>query len=165
MQLSLYNAIKAQLETLTELKYVALFNNQFELESENISFGYPCVLIEFSNISYSDFLNGVQKYQMNVNLHIGFESYKTEDTSILTLKQNVQAKMFQFQNGYETKMLRRAEVQNFNHNNIQEYVITYSVSGKDYADSLPATEADVDTLVTTISPQIQNDIIKTGIPL
>lgn len=165
MQLSFYNALKAKLETLTGIKYVALWNNQFNVEDENISFGYPCVFIEFANITYSDYTNGVQKYQMNVYLHIGFESYKTEDTDILTLKQTVQAAVFQFQNGYETKMLRRSETQDFNHSNIQEYIIGYAVSGKDYADNLPDTDVTVTTLTAIISPQIQSSIIKTGIPL
>ena len=78
MQLDFYNALKAQIETLTSLKYVALWNNQFSREDVNVSFGYPCVFIEFDNIVYSDYLNGMQKYSMNVNLHLGFEIHQIE---------------------------------------------------------------------------------------
>lgn len=165
MQLDFYNALKTKIETLTTLKYVALWNNQFDRESENVAFGYPCVFIEFTNINYADYLNGQQKYNMNVNLHLGFESYKNEDTAILQLKQDLQATVFQFQQGYETKMLRRSETQNFDHPNIQEYIITYTVSGMDYARNLPSTEADVTTLDLTLEPIITNDIIKTASPV
>lgn len=163
MQLELYNALKTQIETLTTLKYVALWNNQFERENVNIPFGFPCCFIEFADIVYSDLLNGTQMFSMNVKLHLGFESYKTEDTDILSLKQDLHAKVHTFSQGYNTKLLRREETQNFDHDNVQEYIIAYAVSGKDYSKStLPTTEATVDTLVTTISPQITNDIIKTG---
>lgn len=164
MQLDFYNALKTKIETLSSIKYVALWNNQFVHENENVSFNYPCVFIEFDNIVYSDYLNGMQKYSMNVNLHLGFESYKTEDTDILQIKQDLQVTVFLFQQGYETKMLRRAETQNFDHNNIQEYIITYSVSGRDFANNLPATDATVTTLTTIIDPIITNDIIKTASP-
>lgn len=163
MQLDFYNALKTQIETLTSLKYVALWNNQFDRESENVAFGYPCVFIEFTNVAYTDFLNGQQKYNMNVNLHLGFESLKTEDTAILQLKQDLQAVVFQFQQGYETKMLRRSETPNYDHPNIQEYIITYSVSGKDYANNLPTTEVTA-TLDLTTELVITNDTIKTASP-
>jgi hypothetical protein len=46
MQLAIYNQLKARIETLTALKYVALWNNQFEREDINIPFNYPCCFIE-----------------------------------------------------------------------------------------------------------------------
>ena len=169
MQLALYNALKTQIETLASLKYVALWNNQFQSENENVSFNYPCCFIEFTNINYSDHLNGIQSYEMDVNLHLGFESYKTEDTSILTLKQDLNAKVHTFSSvnmPMNTRILRRSEAQNFNHDNIQEYIITYRVTGKDVTvNTLPSTDATVTTLITNVSPQIQNIIIKTGIPI
>lgn len=166
MQLALYNALKTQIETLTELQYVSLWNNQFVREEENVTFGFPCVFIEFTNINYSDYLQGNQKFQMDVNIHIGFQSKATEDTDILRLKQDVQAVIHFFQQGYNTKMLRRAEAQNFDHDNVQEYIITYAVSGKDFTtDKLPSTEVTVTDLDLTLEPQISNDIIKTDTPI
>lgn len=165
MQLELYNALKAQIETLTSLKKVGLWNNQFEREDINVAFGYPCCWIEFADIQYSDYLKGEQQVSMNVNLHLGFESYKTEDTAILTLKQQLHAKVQCLSVGsYWTKMLRRSEVQNFDHPNIQEYIITYAVSGKDYTTvTLPATQVQVDTLITNNDPVIDNPVVRTGV--
>lgn len=164
MQLELYNALKSRVETLTSLKKVGLWNNQFERENVNVPFGYPCCFIEFADISYSDYLKGEQLVTMTVNFHLGFESYKTEDTDIFTLKQQLHAKIQGYTTGYWTKMLRRAEVQNFDHTNVQEYIISYSVTGKDYTTLTTATtEATVDTLNVIDSPVIDNSNIRTGV--
>ena len=164
MQLALYNAIKTRLETISDLKYVALWNNQFEREEENVSFNYPCAFIEFSDISYLDDLNLRQRCNMTVNIHIGFESYKTEDTSILTLKQTVNAVLHGKSIANQTRMLRRAETQNFDHTNVQEYIIGYNVEGNDItAMNLPTEQATINTLDITIDPQISNFSIRTGV--
>jgi hypothetical protein len=157
MQLEFYNALKTKIETLTSLKYVALWNNQFVRENENVSFDYPNCFIEFTNITFTELLGGMQQYTMDINLHIGFESYKTEDTQILQLKQDLQAIVHYFQQGYNTKMLRRSENQNFDHDNVQEYIISYAVSGKDFSiNNLPSTDATVTTLIVnnTLSTSI-----------
>jgi hypothetical protein len=106
---------------------------------------------------------------MDVNIHIGFESYKTEDTAILTLKQNINAKLHTYSavtSQYETRLLRRSESQNFDHDNVQDYIITYRVTGKDFGvNNLPQTEAEVDTLTLINAPQISNTIIRTDTPI
>ena len=170
MQLEVFNTIKTRLTTLVTagtLKIVGLWNNQFERGKENVSFGYPCAFIEFANSSYEDLTNGVQRYEMDVNIHIGFESYTTEDSSILTLKQTVNALLHTYSAAgmqYETRVLRRSESQNFNHDSVQDYIITYRITGKDFSvTTLPTTEAEVDTLTVINSPQIDNDIIRTGV--
>jgi len=164
MQLALYNQLKARLETLSALKYVRLWNNQFEREDVNVSFNYPCCFIEFADINYTDDLNGRQRVAMTVNLHIGFESYKTEDTDILQLKQDINELVHFWSTQNNTKFLRRSEVQNFDHTNIQEYIISYGVTGIDVSImNLPTTEVYVTNLDTNISPQIDNTIIRTGI--
>jgi hypothetical protein len=172
MQLEVYTAIKAQLTTYKAalgLKFIGLWNNQFEREDVNVSIDYPCALIEFVNSDYEDLLNGVQRYEMDVNIHIGFKSFKNEDTSVLTLKQNINAKLHTFSSAtslYETRLLRRGESQNFDHNDIQDYIITYKVTGKDFSVSnLPQTEADIDTLNLINAPQLSNKVIRTNAPI
>ena len=114
MQLEVYTTILNRLtafKTALGLKTIGLWNNQFERENVNVAFGYPAVFVEFVNITYEDLLNGVQRYEMDVNIHIGFESYKTEDTAILTLKQNINAKLHTYSavtSQYETRLLRRS---------------------------------------------------------
>lgn len=153
MQKELYIALKARIETLASLKIVGLWNNQFERENENVPFGYPCVFIEFTNIEYRDFLKGVQDFQMDVSLHLGFESYKTEDIDILQLKQDLHFVVHTFQQGYNTKLLRRSEVQNFDHTNIQEYILTYHCSGKDYF-------VDTDVLATVNTLELDVELVQ-----
>ena len=163
MQLALYNLLRARIETLTSLKYVRLWNNQFEREDVNVAFGYPCCFIEFAEVSGLDILNGLQQVSMNVNLHLGFESYKTEDTAILQLKQDLNALVHMWSTPNNTKLLRRAEVQNFDHTNIQEYIITYSVMGLDTTvGTLPTTLANVGTLITNNAPQLDDNTIRSG---
>jgi len=162
MQLEYYNALKVQVETLTALKKVGLWNNQFERESENVSFNYPCCWIEFTDILYMDYLKGVQKYSMTVNFHLGFKSEKTEDTDILQLKQDLHLILQTFQTDYNSKLLRRAEIQNFDHDNVQEYILSYETSGKDYFED-KLVDASVTTLITNTELEIDNHIINTGI--
>ena len=164
MQLTLYNALKTRLEAITALKYVALWNNQFEREDVNVSFNYPCAFIEFTDISYVDDLQLRQRCAMTVNIHVGFESYKTEDTSILTLKQTINKALHGKSLPNITKMLRRSETQNFDHTNIQEYIIGYEITGLDVESlDLPTTEAQIDTLDLITDPQIINFTIRTGV--
>jgi hypothetical protein len=163
MQLAIYNALKARIETLTALKYVALWNNQFEREDVNISFNYPCCFIEFADAQYIDNLNGQQQGTMTINLHLGFESYKTEDTEILQLKQDLNTLIHGWSTPYNSRFLRTMEIQSNDHPNVQDFIITYRMQGFDYsAMNAPTTEAQVDTLVTNNSPQIDNDIVRTG---
>jgi hypothetical protein len=163
MQLAIYNQLKARISTLQSLKYVALWNNQFEREDINIPFNYPCCFIEFPSADYIENLQGQQQGTMSIALHLGFESYKTEDTDILQLKQDLNALIHGWSTPYNSRFLRRSEIQSADHTNIQEFIITYTMQGFDYsAMDGPTTEVLVTTLVTNNSPQLDNAIIRTG---
>ena len=163
MQLQIYNALKARISTLQALKYVALWNNQFEREDVNVPFHYPCCFIEFPAADYIENLQGQQQGTMTIALHLGFESYKTEDTDILQLKQDLNSLIHGWSTPYNSRFLRRSEVQSNDHTNIQEFIITYTMQGFDYsASGQPTTLANVNTLITNNSPQLDNAIIRTG---
>ena len=163
MQLAIYNQLKARISTLQSLKYVALWNNQYEREDVNVAFGYPNCFIEFPAADYIENLQGQQQGTMTISLHLGFESYKTEDTDILQLKQDLNSLIHGWSTPYNSKFLRRSEVQSNDHTNIQEFIITYTMQGFDYsAMNGPTTEANVNTLITNNSPQLDNAIIRTG---
>ena len=164
MQLAIYNALKARISTLQSLKYVALWNNQFEREDVNVPFNYPCCFIEFPAADYIENLQGQQQGTMTIALHLGFESYKTEDTDILQLKQDLNQLVHGWSTPYNSKFLRRSEVQSADHTNVQEFIITYTMQGFDYsASSQPTTEANVNTLITNNDPILDNTIIRTGV--
>jgi hypothetical protein len=163
MQLAIYNALKARIETLAALKYVALWNNQFEREDVNVPFNYPCCFIEFASADYIENLQGQQQGTLSIALHLGFESYKTEDTAVLQLKQDLNALVHNWSTPYNSRFLRRSEIQSVDHTNIQEFIITYTLQGFDYsASSLPTTEALVTTLITNNAPQLEDDTIRSG---
>lgn len=164
MQLAIYNALKARISTLQSLKYVALWNNQFEREDVNVPFNYPCCFIEFPAADYIENLQGQQQGTMTISLHLGFESYKTEDTDILQLKQDLNQLVHGWSTPYNSRFLRRSEVQSNDHTNVQEFIITYTMQGFDYsASSAPTTEALVATLITNNDPILNNTIIRTGV--
>lgn len=132
-KLTLYNSLKNDLTTITGIKHVALWNNQIERESEEIAFLYPAIFIEFMPSNYRDKgkLAISQEYDMVVRLHVCFESYLDEDTSILTLLENVWQTVHNKQYGTFGKLLRRNEEQNFDHPNIQIYIQDYATLGND----------------------------------
>lgn len=164
MQLAIYNDLKQRISTLAALKYVALWNNQFEREDVNVPFGYPCCFIEFADTSYVDDLNLRQRGTLMINIHLGFESYKTEDTDILQLKQDLNELIHGWSTPNNTKFLRRSETQNFDHTNIQDYIISYQVTGLDVTSvNLPTVDATVSTLILNVDPIIDNNTIRTGV--
>jgi hypothetical protein len=163
MQLAIYNQLKARISTLQSLKYVALWNNQYERENENVAFGYPNCFIEFPAADYIENLQGQQQGTMTIALHLGFESYKTEDTDILQLKQDLNQLIHGWSTPYNSRFLRRSEVQSNDHTNIQEFIITYTMQGFDYsAMYAPTTVANITTLITNNDPQLEDDVIRSG---
>jgi hypothetical protein len=100
---------------------------------------------------------------MSIALHLGFESYKTEDTDILQLKQDLNQLIHGWSTPYNSRFLRRSEIQSADHTNIQEFIITYTMQGFDYsAMNGPTTEVLVTTLITNNSPQMEDDVIRSG---
>ena len=146
MELGIYTALRTQIETHLgdRIKHVRLFNNQFERSNDDKggvenAFPYPCVFLQFSDKSFKDLLKGVQQVEMTLTTHLGFESYKTEDTEILQLKQDLYVIVQRFVTGYFDKVTRTSEIQDFDHSNIQVYRTEYRVAGKDYDKDTRAT--------------------------
>jgi hypothetical protein len=151
VELNLYIAIKAEIEAkLPEIKTVRLFNNQFENENVENPFLYPCCFLQFTPLEFKDYANGVQQFNMNVTTHLGFESFKDEDTDILRLKQDLYNVVQRFRNTEFSRLLRVAERPNYNHSNIQVYETDYLTSGKDFTkDTRPSKLVTITGNVTT----------------
>jgi hypothetical protein len=162
-KLTLFNGIVADLKTIPILanKKVGLWNNQLEREGVEQAFLYPNVFIEFlPSDDYKDRGNTVQDYELTIRFHICFESYKDEDTTILTLIEDVYKKMHYKQYGTFGKIKRRSEDQNFDHSNVQDYMQDYITLGVDYsADSRPSTPApNVVPVITTSIVKIKDNL-------
>ncbi len=158
----LYNGLRADIEAITGLdgkpvfKYVRLYNSQYEhqerLKNDQSAFLFPACLIELKPSNFRDLLNGVQQYDLTVTLHIGFESYKDEDTDILTIKQNVFKAVHRKQYADFSMLLRRDERQNFDHPNTQIYEQDYFTTGKDFdADIRPKTQTGLISPAVTVN--------------
>lgn len=152
-KLTLYNSLKTDLEAISGVKKVFLWNNQLERESEENPFLYPSIGVEFLPSNYRDKgkLSSSQEYDLTVRLHILFESYLDEDTSILTLTDSVWQKVHTKQYGVFGKLLRRNEEQNFDHPNVQDYIQDYATLGND--------NLTTDTTTATLTPVITADIV------
>jgi uncharacterized protein (DUF2225 family) len=153
-KLTLYNSLKTDLTAISGIKKVFLWNNQLERESEENAFLYPAIGIEFLPSNYTDKgkLSVSQQYDLTVRLHICFESYKDEDTSILTLTDTVWQTVHNKQYGTFGKLLRRNEEQNFDHPNVQDYIQDYATLGNDNQTQ--------DTTTATLAPNLTTEIVK-----
>jgi hypothetical protein len=166
MQLELFNAIKTQLETISSLKYVGLWNNQFVNENQTVSHDFPNAYIEFNNIEYQDLQGGVQSYNMDIVIHLGFKTAKTEDTAVFTLKQLIYGALGSFSSAtaaLNTKLSRSSEIVDYNHNNVQDYQLIFTSKGKDYGVTTMPTELVANPVFDiTVTPVITNTVIRTA---
>ncbi len=150
MEKELYIALKQEIEReLPEIKTVRLFNNQFENESTENAFLYPCCLLQFQANGFKELSQGVQQFDMTVTTHLGFESYKDEDVDILRLKQDLYKVVNRFRNEYFSRLLRVDERPNYNHSNVQVYETDYKTTGKDFADDIRPNKDVIATPVVT----------------
>ncbi len=152
-KLTLYNSLKTDLVAINGIKHVALWNNQLERENEENPFLYPAIFIEFLPSTFRDKGKFAvsQEYDMTVRLHVCFESYLDEDTTILTLLDSVWQTVHTKQYDIFGKLLRRNEEQNFDHPNVQVYIQDYATLGND--------NKTTDTTTATLAPVITGDIV------
>jgi hypothetical protein len=152
-KLTLYNSLKTDLGAITGIKHVALWNNQLERENEENPFLYPAIFIELLPSTFRDKGKQAvsQEYDMTVRLHVCFESYLDEDTTILTLLDSVWQTVHNKQYSTFGKLLRRNEEQNYDHPNVQIYIQDYATLGND--------NQNLNTVTATLAPVITGDIV------
>jgi hypothetical protein len=153
-KLTLYNSLKTDLTAISGVKHVAMWRNQIEKENVENPFLYPAIFVQFLPSNYRDKgkLASSQEYDLIVRLHICFESYKDEDTTILTLADNVWQTVHNKQYGTFGKLLRRNEEEDFDHPNVQDYI-------QDYATLVNDNQTQ-DTTTATLAPNLTTEIVK-----
>ena len=66
-------------DRLPEIKYVTLYNNQFNNSDSNRALPMPSVLIEILPINFDNMLLNVQYAKVDINIHLGTEIYNGFD--------------------------------------------------------------------------------------
>ena len=157
--------LKARLDAIVGIHHVGWWNNQFQNENNENAFLYPCVFVEFNNITYQDLTAGIQQVNMDVVLHLGFESYENDSIDFFDIKDLIHSSM----QGYSAEgfdhLNRISEVIDSDHSNVQEFILTYNVNGSDTLGHVNNKYSLLKTLTLELNPtfEIDNDIIRTGI--
>jgi hypothetical protein len=135
MHLQLYNDIKKWItDRLPEVKNVRLYNNQFNREDVESAFLYPVIFISFPQTTYTNRLHRVQEAHITMTIHIGFQSLKDEDTSILQLKQDIHKCIVSFISDNFSYPKRVSDRENFDHDNVHLFEIDYELLGVDWTN-------------------------------
>ena len=159
----LFYAIKAAIEAIPlvngqkVIRHVDMWNNQFEHENENRSFRFPCVFIEFVPQDFRDLMGGVQQYDMNVVLHIGFDTKERTNLEIFSIKRKVHVAVeglyaeYQSEKSFFSVLGRISDEIDNDHDNVQDHRVTYFTTGKDFStDSRPTTSATLSDDITKV---------------
>ncbi len=140
MEKDLYINLKKQIQYyLPDVKHVALWNNQFIRSNgtgsdgrKQMQFNYPCVFIQFHDPAFRQLSMGVQEFDLEVTLHLGFKTFETDDTTILDLKEQLYWVGERFQQGSFVRMTRVSETWDYDHDNISVLKMQFHTYGKDY---------------------------------
>ena len=141
-------AIRAD-NTVMRIKTVEIWRNNLSREKVEQPKLFPAVFIEFLPTNYKELTGGLQSYDLTTRLHIIFESYKDEDTDVLKLTDEVYRTTHYKQFGYAGKMKRRNEEQDFDHDNVQDYIQDYDCGrGMEFvADKRPSIDATIEQII------------------
>ena len=159
-----YNSLKTQIETVSAVKTVRLFNNQFNKDSEENAWAYPAVFIEFLDINWETTQLANQQGSLTIRLHQGFESYATEDLAILDTLQLINAAVHGYQGASFTALQRTNEEQDTDHNQVIIWRTDYITDLVDCSatvkkDLVSATVTEIEILKDL---DIDNYVIRTG---
>jgi hypothetical protein len=139
MEKELYERLKANITQYLDIKYIALWNNQLAHINGDTNdgrnqkpFGYPAVFIEFMDSDFRQLSMGVQEFNINLRVHLAYKTLLTEDLDLLDFKQKLYWVCERFQIPNWSRMTRRHEEWDYDHDNVIHLITTYSVYGKDY---------------------------------
>lgn len=122
----LYLDVKKRIkDEVKDVKHVLLFNNQFDRDNIEEAFTYPCVFIEFVQLIHTGVVQNQQKSDIQIRLHIGYESLETEDLGIFDLVQNIHIAVQGFSGAFFSGLQRIEERQDLDHDNINIWQVDY----------------------------------------
>jgi hypothetical protein len=133
--------IKEVLDTISDVKYSAMYNNQFESINQQdpnnyFAFPLPAVFVEFDNNNAPNYIgNGVQIYEpLVVRFHIGMEQLDSgtgtfdENLDIFDLKNKIYLAFQNWHTEGSGTFNRTSEVQDYNHNNLYIWQMEFTTS-------------------------------------
>ena len=140
MEIDLYNSLVIHIKKyMPEIKHIDLWNNQFmrsngegEEGRSQQAFQYPCCFIEINPQNFEDYLGGIQKGYYSIRFHLGITSMLTKTIKYLEFKEKFYKIIHRFQHNYWTRLLRRGEIPDYNHDNVNVYIQEYEAMCKDY---------------------------------
>lgn len=177
VKLNLYNDIATALGTVTEIKTIGIFNNQYETEAEEKAKAYPCCFVEFAGIEWVQTQQqpikkvNVQKQQKAnavITIHIGFEDLQDETanfTAIDPIIQKVYLALQDLTGDYYSVLNRIAERQDSDHDNVIVWQMDFSTMLEEVGEEADLTKVAGGTLESevTVDLEIDNPTIRTGI--
>lgn len=178
VKLNLYNDIATAIGTVTEIKTIGIFNNQFDREEEEKAKAYPCCFVEFANIGWTQTQQtpirkvNAQKQQKAegtiITIHIGFADLQDETANFIDIDPIIQKVYLALQDltgDYYSVLNREAERQDTDHNNVIVWQMDFSTTMEEVGEEASLIKVAGDTLESEMSAglKIDNDTIRTGI--
>ena len=159
-----YTDLKTQIETVTEVKTVRLFNDQFNQHSTESAWAYPAVFIEFLDITWETTQLANQQGSVTVRLHQGFESYQDEDTDILDTLELINKAVHGYQGASFTALQRTNDDQDTNHDQVIIWRTDYITDLVDCSATVKKdlVEAEITDIEINKDLIIDNYVIRTG---
>lgn len=155
----LIKLILLKLSEITELKFVHVYNSQFDyLENGGeYSFPMPCAFVEIESDNFNQLLNNVQDIELVVKIHIGDDFYNAMDGTfeqnfnIFNIRDLVVKKMVGVKPVDGGTLVKTRETPDYNHSNVYHYVIEYRTRWVDlialpvetFKDMTPANYANL----------------------
>ncbi len=159
----IYTDLKSRIETLSQIKTVGLFNNQFANENQEKPFAYPAVFIEFSDILFETENQGIKKIKLETTLHVG-QRQLVEDLELFDIIQAVSAVVDGYTPDYSTPYVKVREVHDVDHDNVLVWDIVFvsTVTDENSSRFNDLTITTPTMIQINSSIDIDNIIIRTG---
>ena len=180
-KLDIFNDIVNELEKITEIETIELWNSQLENESDEIPFNFPAVFIEFALITWTTTnqlpptigtqgdIQGEQKgVDSLITIHIAFSQLEDETVSFPIISPVIDKVYFAIQKlsgDFYSALLRVEERQDTDHDRVidwqMDFLTTLFQCGEKDAS---LTKIDAGTVDLTLDAEldVDNDIIRTG---
>lgn len=180
-KLDIFNDIVTQLKKISDIETIELWNSQLENESDETSFNFPAVFIEFADIPWTStnqqpsrlgVEGNVSKQQKGagalITLHIAFSQLNDETVSFPIISPIIDKVYFSIQGlqgTFYTPLLRVAERQDTDHDRVIDWQMDFNTMMNECGElDTDLTKIDAGTIdvIPDIVLDIDNDVIRSG---